>query len=279
MFGKYHRESGQTAILLHCHLFKNAGSTIDWALRRSFGRGFKDHRDDQKMIKDKHEYLRRYLDEHKHKIAISSHHMPFYPESLYSGYKFMHIAMLRHPIIRAASVYQYELKQPEVSLGAKMAKQLDMRGYFEWRMRDEVPASIRNFHVRYLAGIRNPARKLHATDFDLALERAARDNVLIGCVEKFDESMVFLEKNLLPSFPGINLAYVKQNQNHAQPEDYVEHLRQELGMGLFERLMHENALDIQLYELLSHKFEARFEEIANHKQLLDTFQARCTELH
>ncbi len=30
-------------IILHCHFFKNAGSTIDWALRRCFPNSFYEH--------------------------------------------------------------------------------------------------------------------------------------------------------------------------------------------------------------------------------------------
>ena len=33
-------------VILHYHLFKNAGSTLDWSLQRQFGAGFVDHRDD-----------------------------------------------------------------------------------------------------------------------------------------------------------------------------------------------------------------------------------------
>ena len=34
-------------ILLHGHMFKNAGSTLDWSLRQNFGADFLDHRDDE----------------------------------------------------------------------------------------------------------------------------------------------------------------------------------------------------------------------------------------
>ena len=36
-------------ILLHGHIFKNAGTTFDWSLERSFGEAFLDHREDKVM--------------------------------------------------------------------------------------------------------------------------------------------------------------------------------------------------------------------------------------
>ena len=36
-------------VILHCHLFKNAGSTLDWSLQRQFGSTFIDHRDGDSM--------------------------------------------------------------------------------------------------------------------------------------------------------------------------------------------------------------------------------------
>ena len=36
-------------VILHGHIFKNAGTTLDWALKRSFGKAFVDHRRDDQM--------------------------------------------------------------------------------------------------------------------------------------------------------------------------------------------------------------------------------------
>ena len=36
-------------VILHCHLFKNAGSTLDWSLHKQFGSTFVDHRDGDSM--------------------------------------------------------------------------------------------------------------------------------------------------------------------------------------------------------------------------------------
>jgi hypothetical protein len=41
--------SQERLVILHNHLFKNAGTTIDWSLGRELGSAFVDHRDDAGM--------------------------------------------------------------------------------------------------------------------------------------------------------------------------------------------------------------------------------------
>ena len=278
-FPRLIRSNGMNPILLHCHLFKNAGTTIDWALKRSLGWGFVDHRRDRAMLRGGMRYIEKYLALRLYVMAVSSHHMPFDPTFESRRFRYWHIIMLRDPIARCASVYQYEKIQPLVSLGARMAKKLDMRGYFQWRISDDAPVVIRNFQTRYLAGRKHPARKLQDPDFDTALMRARLPNVLIGFVERFDESMVLFESILREHFRKLDLAHVKQNQNHARPEDSIAYLREELGETLFLKLNAENALDLRLYETLAADFEARIGEISDFQQRLAGFKNRCAPLH
>ena len=42
-------------VLIHAHLFKNAGTTFDFSLQRSFGEQFVDHRDDAGWHAGEHE--------------------------------------------------------------------------------------------------------------------------------------------------------------------------------------------------------------------------------
>ena len=279
IFPRLFRHSGINHVLLHCHLFKNAGTTIDWALKRSLGCGFVNHRRDRAMIKGGMRYVEKYLALRGYVMAVSSHHMPFDPVFESQRFRYWHIIMLRHPIARSASVYQYEKIQPPASLGARMAKKHDMRGYFQWRMQDDAPVVIRNFQTRYLAGRKHPARKLQDLDFDTALMRARLPNVLVGFVERFDESMVLFESILREHFRKLDLAHVKQNQNHTRPKDSIAYLREALGETLFLKLNAENALDLRLYETLAAEFEARIGRIGDFQQRLEGFKNRCAPLH
>ena len=67
-------------VILHCHLFKNAGTALDWALQRTFGDGFIDHRYDDNMRQEGVVYLDGYLSKRPKVQVLSSHHMSFMPE-------------------------------------------------------------------------------------------------------------------------------------------------------------------------------------------------------
>lgn len=278
-FPRLIRTSRPSHVLLHCHLFKNAGTTIDWALKRSFGWGFVDHRRDRAMIKGGKGYLEKYLALRGYIKAVSSHHMPFDPGYESQRFVYWHIIMLRDPIARSASVYEYEKIQPPVTLGAKKTKELGMQGYFEWRMSVQSPVTIKNYFTRYLSGTRNPKRRLQNHDLDKALERAAAMNVLIGIVERFDESMVLFENELQNHINELNMEYIKQNQNISKPVDSLRYLREQLGDNLFSDLLDKNAFDIQIYQTLSEDFDSRIKKIDNFQQRLTEFKQRCTRLY
>ena len=38
-------------VIVHIHIFKNAGSSFDSSLRENFGKNFVDHRDDADIVK------------------------------------------------------------------------------------------------------------------------------------------------------------------------------------------------------------------------------------
>jgi len=102
-------------------------------------------------------YLDGFLNKHPVTKVISSHHMPFMPEH---ERPYWWLVLLREPISRVRSVYKFEVEQPESSLGSKMAKKMDFSEYIKWRMQDDVPAVIKNFYVRYLCNITNPAKEI-----------------------------------------------------------------------------------------------------------------------
>lgn len=268
-------------ILLHSHLFKNAGSTIDWALQRSFGAGFVDHRDDKDMHRGRMKYLHGFLEAHRKVVAVSSHQMPFDPEYQAPGFTFWFMLMIRDPIARALSVYEYEKSQPErVSLGAKMAKRMSMREYFDWRLRDDAPAVIRDFHVRSLCDRRHrPKHVLGEADLLAALERARLPRVLVGFVERFDESMVQFEAALQPAFRGVDLAHVIQNRRRGQAPDPQAALRDGLGEALYAELCEKNGLDRRLHAALLQQFELTRDKMDGFDACLRAFKGRCAELH
>jgi hypothetical protein len=271
---------GKRLIIIHNHVFKNGGSTIDWALRRNFKSGFVDHHDNRNMQKGA-EYLGPYLSGHPQIRAISTHHLrPPLPEI--GDARLVTIMMFRHPIERVTSVYNFERLQIHAeTLGARYARDHDLREYVQWRMQYTVPPTIRNFHIfRTLPPPVNWKKEVDENKF--ALAKAYIDSVeMLGFVERFDESMVLFEEELRTFLPDIDLAYVIQNVGQRKmetQEERIERLRNEIGDDTFQRLENSNAKDMELYQYAQNVFEKRCAAVPDLNEKLRIFRDRCTAL-
>ena len=180
-------------LLLHAHMFKNAGSSLDQSLRRSFGDAFTDHRDDDAM-RGGAAYLGPYIENHAGLRALSSHWITF-PLPTLPGVS-IHLAMLfRDPLERILSVYRFERRQPGDSPGVERARRLGFRDYVAWRLEEGVGPVIRNYHTRYCSG------DYHGTDLEAMYQQAVEtldSTQLLGLVHRYDESMVLFEYLLEP---------------------------------------------------------------------------------
>jgi hypothetical protein len=59
-------------ILMHCHFFKNAGTSIDWALRRGFGAAFHENKQHFYSVHDWNDHLRGLIKDQSIQV-VSSH--------------------------------------------------------------------------------------------------------------------------------------------------------------------------------------------------------------
>ena len=269
-------------VLLHGHVFKNAGTTLDWALQRSLGDGFVDHRRDDLMRSQGGKHIMEMLEGDENILAISSHHMPRDVADT-DQVSFHPVYMLRHPVLRIRSVYDFERKQEAQTPGAQAAKRMDFREYVDWRMQAKVAPTIRNFQVRYLAG-RLPPRYEKMADFDyfeLAMQTLHQVHC-VGIVEQYAASMVLIENTVRKRFKAIDLAHVPQNitgQERAalSQEERIGRILDELG-GLQAKVLEHNSYDMALYEASKHVFAQRLEEIPELSVRLQKFRKRCTVL-
>lgn len=272
---------GNRIVVIHNHLFKNAGSTIDWALQKNFKKYFIDHRDNDSMIRDGQAYLGQYLTQHSKLSALSSHHLPL-PLPDLSGVKLLAITMFRHPIERVTSVYNFERKQKDASTpGAIQARKLPLKDYIEWRMRPESGSTIRNFHIRRAL----PSNLRSDDQINERTLTMAKDFLnsqpLLGLVERFDESMVLFEECLKSYFPGIDLTYKPQNIGQHQDENRmarIDRLKEEIGDQTYNLLLAKNREDLDLYTWVELELEKRISLIENFEDKLDLFKSRCTKI-
>lgn len=263
-------------VIVHCHLFKNAGSTLDWSLGRYFGSSFIDHRNDEDMRRGA-AFLGPYIANHPDLSAISSHHVRF-PLPVSDDYRTLPIIALRHPIDRARSVYEFERRQESDTPGAKAAKSLSFVEYIRWRMRPDVAPTLRNFHCSFCTG-----------DFDSRIgEQHYLDSVtllantpLLVIVERYDESMLLLERQLREYFPSIDLSYVPQNVTPGRTGDLgerVESVIRELGPELGREFQEQNHWDMKLYNDALAIMVERLGALGDAERLWENFRLRCANL-
>lgn len=259
--------------IIHAHIFKNAGTTIDWILERNFRDLFHDDREDHRM-RSEPDYLQEILRKRNFK-AISSHSIPL-PIKTSEEHNLSVIVMLRHPLLRIRSVYDFEYKQKADTLGAIHAKKCSFPEYVEWRMRADIPPTIRNIQTRYLTHSSMPRVEVMGAEYlDAALD-FVKENMLVGIVEDFDRSMIVFSNELKPHFPEISFSYKKQNVTQTKSlssEQRIELLKKELGLDLYDKVLEENKLDIQLYQEASAIVEQRFNKIDPDGELLKNFKS------
>lgn len=269
-------------VILHGHIFKNAGTTLDWSFARSFGGGFLDHRQDQVMIQHGGAHLRDVLQASPGLAVISSHHMPRDLPKL-DNVQFQPLYLLRHPLLRLRSAYRFERKQDADTPGAKAAREKSFAEYVSWRMQHDVSRTIRNYQTVYLAGFHRRASNalLALKCFSDAIE-TFKTVPLIGLVEEYDASMVVFESVLKQDFPQLDLAYVAQNVT--QPKKRASDTDQEVASVLSELgdlakvVIDENSYDLALYQLVKARLGSQTAAIADFPEQMAAFTKRCEAL-
>ena len=260
-------------VIVHCHLFKNAGSTLDWSLHRQFGSGFIDHRDDDSMRRGA-AYLKPYLETHREVSAISSHHIRF-PLPVSDKLHLLPLISLRHPIDRARSVYDFERRQEANTPGAIQAKKLSFADYVRWRMQPDVAPTIRNFHCSFCTS--NFDSMIGEPAYLESLAMLIKTPLLV-IVERYDESMVLIEQLLGDHFPGIDLSYLRQNETFGREVELMERIDsvfEQLGPELTVEFREKNHWDMRLYENALAIHGERLGALGNLNKLMADFQARC----
>jgi hypothetical protein len=245
-------------ILIHYHIFKNAGTSIDHLLAECFHNAWAPfeggHAHD---IIDAHR-VNAFLAANPAIRAISSHlARPPLP-----GPHCLPIVMLRHPIDRARAVFQYVHRTPSVHGHEAAAR--GFRYYVAWTL--DTPASnvvMLNYQTIHLSDASFRTANIldaAATGSDLAqAQRLLTAWPAFGLVREFGASCRLFEACYQPFLPQLRLRPVQHNASpwgapgEAQA---IEATRSELGHDLFARLAAANELDLALYDFARQRFAA-----------------------
>ena len=262
-------------LLIHYHIFKNAGTSFEWALEQTLGRvllrldsasqaGFVSARE-----------IARYVAAHPEITAIASHQAAPPPPQI-RGRRVLTSILLRDPLARIRSIYVFERKQISNSPGAQKAKEFDFKGYVEWRLAT-TPRMFCNYQVHFCCRDGSPS-KSPVTQTELARAITALDEIeIVGTVERYEEWLRLAESILADSFPSIVLAPVRRNPTRSAPPlseaEVLSQLERELGSGLAHELIERNELDMSLHQVADALLTRRLAERGISIKLRDAYES------
>lgn len=261
-------------VIIHHHIFKNAGSTLDFVLHKNFGGNFSTYDLSNADGNITQERFLRFVDENKKIEAISSHH--FHTKQFeYDRYVFFDMIFLRHPLDRLRAIFDFyqksEINDDQLS---QFAKDSSLREFIDYLVRFK-PHQINNVQVNLLANLGVYVRPPNNNDLNVAKRRLSKVSCL-GVLCLFDEALVAMEYFLRPAFGGLDLSYesknISQRMEGVDIQFRLEIFKEECGELLYEQLLLMNKLDLKLYEKAKKEVNRRI-------KLIPDFQERMTEFN
>ena len=247
--------------ILHYHIFKNAGSTIEDILDHSFGERF------AKLETPAHEGLIsnpdlvRFFDARPGLRAFSSHQVR-HPLPEARGYLFFDICFLRDPIDRIRSIYTYFRQRPNPADPLSDLANRTALGDFIASMIQDFPLFVKNVQVNLLA-CAGDSDEPEPRDLDLAIQRMLATSFL-GVVDCFDQSVAAGAHALRRAFPELDCDRPAVNVSdglQGTVASRTEKLRQACSQEVFEELLRLNSLDRQLVDRARAEVLRRFRQI------------------
>lgn len=203
--------------------------------------------------------LIEYIRQHPKVQAISSHTVrPPFPAM--DDVRIYPLLFLRHPILRAASMYKYERSLNGETESQRVAMHSTFPQYVRWRLRPDEEPVIRDFQTIYLSGEQcryEDPRHVVATGSAFARATALLEEMpVFGIVEHFAESIRLFGNRLKHVFPQIRWREAHENVTGSWLGT-LEAIRTELGDDLYLQLENSNASDLALYKRAMQTFEQR----------------------
>lgn len=267
-------------LLIHYHIFKNAGTSFRACLTEALGDqalagydtpssgGFISRRD-----------LARFARRHPH-LAVIASHQAAPPAPRIAGRQVLSSILIRDPIARIRSMYAFEKRQEAQSKGALKAKQLAFREYVQWRL-EETPAVLSNFQVLFCT--RTSLDQMMVPEAEQLHQAIANlDTItIVGTVERYGEWLSLAQKVLtgLNSELNLPLRYLNvTGEKERSQARILEHLVEELGEELALELLRRNELDMALHQVADALLTRRLAEYKVDVKLRRAYANACAHL-
>jgi hypothetical protein len=241
------RHEENTPVLIHQHIFKNAGTTLGSILSRELKDGFGSLEFDKGDISD--ESLLQLLRD-KNLRGLTSHTvlgMRNHPDII-------SVILLRDPFKRQLSAWEFEC---HVQKKSNLA-------FEEWINSPERS----DIQTRFLSG-----KGACLDPMELRVRVATSNNIFLGLADDFDETMVALEYFLNARQICFDLSYYEPQNVALAPRDprIVELQREVYQKSNLDKL------DKALLVGLNPHFEMRKRSVPDFQARLDSFRNRCAK--
>lgn len=247
-------------ILIHHHIFKNAGTSFNYALKQAFGQQFMEYDLPGGEVVSS-DILKEVIQANPKAVAISGHHMAM-PTPQGEDFQTISSVLIRKPLSRIRSIYDFELNQKADTAGAIKAKELDFKGFVLWRL-ETAPIVFCDYQTHYCSRTKlmNPKYRPTEADLELAIENL-KSAAIVGTVENYNTTLAIAQTCLRKSFedPAIDLKPVSLNitsKKVTSDDEIRQKLVEDLGEDVVARLEEMNQLDDRLYQVASSVLDAQ----------------------
>lgn len=233
----------ERTVILHYHLFKNAGTSVDQILKQNFGTRWVTREFPTQGFNNS-DMLADWIRDEPDAVAFSTH-TGFGPIPKIDGVRVITVMMLRDPVARIRSAYRFERNQNADTYGANLAKESNFEAYVRTRLDIPHDRQCRNFHAHRLASM------IPGTTPELGRARQAMQVVdVLGDVAHFNASMSKLEQAIIDTYPDFRWSSVQANISNSDKKPEPE-------TSEFSVLLNEaNKDDLQLFAYFQSQFEA-----------------------
>lgn len=266
-------------VIVHYHIFKNGGSTLESILEREFGREFATlHGPGASSTLDAGD-LEYFLEEHPQVRAVSSHHLR-YPKPAIRHTVIFDCCFLRHPLDRIDSMFWYLREADAGDELCERARRQSPREFLRGLLK-ESPHVISDIQVNQLACSGVFARPANEGDLERASE-TFQQAAIPGVVEMFDLSLTTAEYFLRPAFPALRMEYTPRNIRRVGGDhggqSRAERLTRSWGADVYQDLIRLNQLDLELFDRAEREIRRRAALVPGCEQRRADFKARCSRL-
>ncbi len=231
--------------ILHIHVYKNAGSTVDRLFLASFGEKFVKFDPGLPGSAVTDEDFQAVQREHPEAVAFSSHKVtPDIGRCIRDGV--LPFTFIRHPLDRVRSTYDFEHREsPSRTPSQRYAVEHTFVEWLAWHLDRPGAGALGNFQTRRLgsiAGSKNNFPLRHAREMLKALP-------FFGIVERFNESIDLLQHVLGSQFT-LKAKYERRNTTAGEGQslsDRLDTLSGLLSDQLYRKLISAMEMDLAFY--------------------------------